>query len=110
VAAPPGWTTVPAQDDSGWEVYRPAPAPHVAPKPRAAPAAARTRAPAPLPQAAPLAHRTGMQHRQAFASAPTSQIRWHRGAFFVADNRRGITTAGAACLLAAAIVFVLARA
>jgi hypothetical protein len=46
----------------------------------------------------------------AFASAPTSQIRWHRGAFFVADNRRGITTAGAACLLAAAIVFVLARA
>lgn len=45
----------------------------------------------------------------AFASAPTSQIRWRRGALFVADNRLGITSAGAVCLLAAAILFVVAR-
>ncbi len=45
----------------------------------------------------------------AFASAPTSQIHWRRGAFFVADNRGGITSAGAVCLLAAVILFVLAR-
>ncbi|HSC72643.1 MAG TPA: hypothetical protein VLB89_00665 [Gaiellaceae bacterium] len=44
----------------------------------------------------------------AFASAPTSEVRWRRGAMFVADNRVGITSAGAVCLLAAAILFVLA--
>lgn len=46
----------------------------------------------------------------AAASAPTSQLRWRRGALFVADNRVGITSTGAACLLAAAILFVLTRA
>lgn len=45
----------------------------------------------------------------AFGSIPASQIRWRRGAAFVADYRLGITSAGAACLLAAAIAFVVTR-
>jgi hypothetical protein len=45
----------------------------------------------------------------ALASAPASQIRWRRGAVFVADNRVGITSTGGACLLVAAILFVLTR-
>jgi hypothetical protein len=45
----------------------------------------------------------------ACGAAPTGQIRWHRGAAFVADQRANITTVGVICLLAAAIVFVLAR-
>jgi hypothetical protein len=46
----------------------------------------------------------------ASASAPSSQLRRRRGALFVADNRVGITSTGAACLLAAAILFVVTRA
>lgn len=146
---------VPTQDDSGWEVYRPAHTPSLpAPEPRQAAAVAP--APTPTPQRATPVHHIGARHRTltrppathvvvrpeptgavlsvtpttgaadhgsglvlaallsaiaclAFASAPTSQIRWRRGALFIADNRVGITSAGAACLLAAAILFVLAR-
>jgi len=45
----------------------------------------------------------------ALGSVLTSPIRWRRGAAFVADNRVGITCTGAACLLAAAILFALSR-
>lgn len=45
----------------------------------------------------------------AFGAAPAGQIRWRRGAAFVAYQRASITTAGVLCLLAAAIVFALTR-
>jgi hypothetical protein len=45
----------------------------------------------------------------ALASAPASQVRWRRGALFVADNRVAMTSTGAGCLLVAAILFVLTR-
>jgi hypothetical protein len=45
----------------------------------------------------------------ACGAAPAEQIRWRRGAAFVAYQRANITTAGVICLLAAAIVFALTR-
>jgi hypothetical protein len=157
----PGWTTVPAQDDSGWQLYRPTPAPvpvpQAAAQPPTAPAAPPATTPSPRRADQTPKHQAGARHRRhtetpatrivvkpeptgavlavppthdapgyasalvlaalvtaiaclGSASAPTSQIRWRRDALFVADNRVGITSAGAACLLAAAILFVLARA
>jgi len=45
----------------------------------------------------------------ACGAAPTEQIRWRRGAAFVAYQRTNITTVGVICLLAAAIVLALTR-
>ena len=45
----------------------------------------------------------------ATGATPTAQIRWRRGAAFVAYQRTNITTVGVLCLLAAAIVFALTR-
>jgi hypothetical protein len=45
----------------------------------------------------------------ATGATPATQIRWPRGAAFVADQRANITTVGVICLLAAAIVFALTR-
>jgi hypothetical protein len=45
----------------------------------------------------------------ATGATPTTQIRWRRGAAFVAYQRGNITTVGVLCLLAAAIVFALTR-
>jgi hypothetical protein len=45
----------------------------------------------------------------AFGAAPAGQIRWRRGAAFVAYQRLNITTAGVLSLLVAAIVFALTR-
>jgi hypothetical protein len=45
----------------------------------------------------------------AFGSLPTAQVRWRRGAAFLAYQRANITTVGALCLIGAAILFALSR-
>jgi len=45
----------------------------------------------------------------ALGSVPSAQVRWRRGATFVAYRRTDVTDVGSVCLLAAAVVYVLAQ-
>jgi hypothetical protein len=45
----------------------------------------------------------------ALGSAPLAQVRWRRGAAFIAYRRTDVTVVGFVCLVAAAIVYALAQ-
>jgi hypothetical protein len=45
----------------------------------------------------------------ALGSVPSAQVRWRRGAAFIAYRRTDVTVVGFVCLIAAAIVYALAQ-